>query len=201
MRRRWMDVCDRLLVGESISGRRRTFKAEHAASCRAEDQALAALAGTDEPSLSDEDAERLVESVLSATEAKKLPLLSDEGTSEAKLPLVSGEGAPEAKLPLARPAPWSSSLRAGRPSRFRRSLAAALAVAAALAIWLGRGEAERHEPFAVLDTLEGDVTVDGTPARAGARQAAARSFGRDRRAGLASHSTQGTSEKLRRPRE
>lgn len=171
---RWMDVCDRLLVGESISEEDERFKAEHAASCplcAAEDRALAALAGTDEPSLSDEDAERLVESVLSATEAKKLPLLSDEGTTEAKkLPLVSDEGAPEAKkLPLARPAPVVELAPRRKALALSAGLAAALAVAAALAIWLGRGEAERHEPFAVLDTLEGDVTVDGTPARAGAR--------------------------------
>lgn len=158
---RWAELSDKRLVDETLSDEDTRFLESHLESCElcaAEARALASLGELpDEPSLPEEQAEALIERVLDATLAKKLPLR--EEPAEAK------------KLPL-REEPRVVSLEERRRSRnvVLGGVAAALAIAAGAALVLrGGGAPTPVGPSAELVSVSGDVRVTGEPAKVGAR--------------------------------
>ena len=169
---RWAELSDRKMLDESLAEDDARFYEEHAKSCpvcSAEAGAWASLADLpDEPSLPDDQAEALVERVLAATEAKKLPLREEREPEAKKLPLREAEPAEAKKLPL-REEPGVVSLDERRTrNRLLAGTAAVLAVAAGVVLYLRAGAGPAAGPGATLVGASGDVRVTGEPVKVGA---------------------------------
>ncbi len=146
---RWAELSDRKLLDEALSDEDARFFDEHLGSCelcRSEAEAWAGLAELpDEPSLPEDEAAALVDRVLAATEAKKLPL-------DKKLPLREIASLDERRK--------SRNLLIG-------GAAAVLALAAGVLLFLRQVPPATSGPTASLVEASGDVRVGGQPVTAG----------------------------------